>query len=81
MYYKVDWIEEENYRLQRVFRAKDLPTLWTAIKYINMERRENDRPVMKQIRIKTLSKYDGEYLDIIGDFDSDMALDADRSML
>lgn len=81
MYYDVEWIEEGTSAFRRTFRAKDLPTLWTAIKYINMERRENDRPVMKQTRIKTLSKYDGEYLDIIGDFDSDMALDADRSML
>jgi len=80
MYYEVDWIEEENYRFKRVFRAKDLPALWIAIKYMNMERYENGRSIMKQIQIKTMGKYDGEYSDIIGNFDSDMALDADRSM-
>lgn len=80
MYFEVDWIEEADQRFRRVFRAKDLPVLWTAIKYMNMERRENGRPEMKQIRIKTMSKYDGEFSDIIGDFDADMALDAEERM-
>lgn len=77
VYFEVDWIEEKDHRIWRVFRAKDLPVLWTAIKYMNMERRENDRPEMKQIRIKVMNKYDGEFSDITGDFDADMALDAD----
>ena len=80
MYYEVEWIEEENLRFRRVFRAKDLPALWTAIKYMNMERWESNRPVMKQIQIKTMSKYDGEFSDIIGNFDADMALDAEERM-
>lgn len=79
MYYDVEWIEEGNSIFRRVFRAKDLPTLWIAIKYMNMERRENGRPVMKQIRIKAMNTYYGEFSDIIGNFDADMALDADRS--
>lgn len=78
MYFDVNWIEE-NHRNRRVFHAKDLPMLWIAIKYMNMERRENGRPEMKQIRIKMMNKYDGEFSDIIGNFDADMALDADRS--
>ena len=77
MYFEVDWIEEADQSFRRVFRAKDLPVLWTAIKYMNMERRENGRPEMKQIRIKTMNKYDGEFSDIIGNFDADMALDAE----
>ena len=40
---------------------------------------ENNRPEMKQIRIKVMNKYDGEFSDIIGDFDADMALDVDGS--
>lgn len=79
MFYEVDWIEEENYRIRRVFRAKDLPALWTAIKYMNMERRENGHPEMKQIQIKVMNKYDGEFLDITGNYEAGMALDADRS--
>ena len=59
MYYEVEWTEEESSGFRRVFRAKDLSTLWTAIKYMNMERRENGRPEMKQIQIKTMNKYDG----------------------
>lgn len=81
MYYDIDWIEDDNCRTRRVFRAKDLPALWTVIKHMNMERRENDRPVMKQIRIKVMNKYDGEFSDIIGDLDADMKLDTDRSRL
>ena len=79
MYYEVEWTEKESGNFRRVFRAEDLPALWMAIKYINVDRRKNDRPIMKQIRIKTMSKYGGEYSDIIGDFDADMTLDADRS--
>lgn len=81
MYFEVDWIEEEDHRIRRVFRAKDLPALWAAIKYMNLERRENGRPEMKQIRIKVMNKYDGEFSEIIGDFDADMALDEDRSRI
>lgn len=80
MNFDVNWIEE-GHRIRRVFRAKDLPALWTAIKYMNMERRENGRLEMKQIRIKAMNKYDGEFSEIIGDFDADMALDTDGSRL
>ena len=80
MFYDVDWIEEEDHRIRRVFRAKDLPALWTAIKYMNIERQESGRPVMKQIRIKTMRKYDGEVSDIIGNFDADMELDVEEKM-
>ena len=66
--------------IRRVFRAKDLPALWTAIKYMNIERQESGRPVMKQIRIKTMRKYDGEFSDIIGNFDADMELDVEEKM-
>ena len=77
MYFDVNWIEE-SHRIWRVFRVKDLSTLWTAIKYMNMERRENGRPEIKQIRIQVMHNYDGEFSDIIGDYDADIALDADR---
>lgn len=77
MYYEVKWIEEKDHRLRRVFQAKDLPALWTAIKYMNMERRENGRPVMKQIWIKPMKKYDGEFLEIIGNFEVYTAFDAE----
>lgn len=78
MYFDVNWIEE-SHRNRLVFRAKDLPTLWTAIKYMNMERRENSRPEMKQIRIKAMNTYYGEFSDITGNYEADMALDADGS--
>ena len=78
MYYEVEWTEFKNQSFRRIFRAKDLPILWTALKYMNMERRENGRPEMKQILIKTMSKYDGEFSDIIGNFSADMALDAEE---
>lgn len=77
MYYDVDWIEEGK-SFRRMFRAKDLPVLWTAIKYINLERRGNCRPEMKQIRIKTMKQYNGEFSEIIGNFEADMALDAEE---
>ena len=79
MYFEVDWIEDEDDSFRRIFRAKDLPALWTAIKYMNMERRENGLPVIKQIQIKVMNKYDGEFSDIIGNYDADIMLDEDRS--
>ena len=79
MYFEVDWIEDEDDSFRRIFRAKDLPAQWTAIKYMNMERRENGLPVIKQIQIKVMNKYDGEFSDIIGNYDADIMLDEDRS--
>ena len=40
MYYKLEWNEENTNHFQRVFQAKDVPTLWKAIHYMNQERRE-----------------------------------------
>ena len=68
-----------NHRIWRVFQAKDLPELWTAIKYENMEWRENGHQVMKQIRIKVMNQYSGEFSDINGNYEADMVLEADRS--
>ena len=80
MSYEVEWTEIEDQNFRRVFGAKDIPALWTAIKYMNMERRENSRPVMEQIRIKSMKKYDSAFSDIVGRFNADMALDAEERM-
>ena len=53
--------------------------IYLRCKYMKKERCENDRPDMKQIRVKDMNKYDGAFSDVIGDFDADMALDADGS--
>lgn len=79
MFFEVDWIEEG--LTQRVFRAKDFGTLYRAIKHMNIERQVSKRPVMKGIQIKALTKYDGEYLDITGNFEADMALDVKGRMV
>ena len=77
MFFEVDWIEEETGFTQRVFRAKDYGTMYRAIKHMNIERQGKKRPVMRGIRIQALEKYDGEYSDITGNFDHDMAIDAE----
>lgn len=61
MYYGIDWIEDKNNCFRRVFWAKDFETLWRAVKYMNLERKENGRPVMEYIRVNVMNKYDGEF--------------------
>ena len=79
MFFDVEWSEKGQDRFRKVFHAADLPVLWKAVKYMNMERRENGLPVIKQIQIKVMNKYDGEFSDIIGNYDADIMLDEDRS--
>ena len=63
------------FSVQRIY-----PHYGPQFKYMNMEGDENGRSIMKQIRIKTMNKYGGEYSDIVGNYDADMKFDADRSM-
>ena len=51
--------------------------MFKAIKHMNIEREGLKRPAMKRIRIQALMKYDGEYSDITGNFDHDMAFDSE----
>ena len=80
MFFEVDWIEDETGFTRRIFRAKDFDTMYRAIKHMNIERQGKKRPVMKGIRIQALAEYDGEYSDITGNFDHDMALDSEEIM-
>ena len=75
MYYEIEWFEENAGRFRRVFRAKDIPALWRAVHYMNMERKERDRPLMKKIRVTVLDEYKGEHSAITGSFVKDMRLD------
>ena len=50
MYYKLEWNEENTNHYQRVFQAKDVPTLWRAVHYMNQERKEKKRAAMKKYR-------------------------------
>lgn len=77
MFFEVDWIEDETGFTKCVFQAKDFDTMYRAIKHMNIERQGMKRPTMKGIRIKALVKYDGEYSEITGNFDHDMAIDAE----
>lgn len=47
MYYEMEWCEEKVNRFQRVFQARDIPALWRAVNYMNMERKEKKFPLMK----------------------------------
>lgn len=61
MFYEVKWNENGVRDIQRIFKVKELYTLTKALKYMNWERKDNDQPVMKNIRITRLYNYEGEY--------------------
>ena len=75
MYYKLEWNEENTNHFQRVFQAKDVPTLWKAVSYMNLERKENQRPMMKKLQITVLEGYCGKYSVITGAYAKDLLLD------
>ena len=75
MYFEMEWREEKTHEYRRVCRAKDLPSLWMAVKHINIERRERRLPTMDQIRITVLNHYNGEYSPIVGSYVKDLQQD------
>ena len=75
MYYKLEWNEENTNHFQRVFQAKDVPTLWKAVHYMNQERIEKQRPIMKKLQITVLEEYYGNYSVISGAYSKDLLLD------
>ncbi len=75
MYYEMEWCEEEVNRFQRVFQARDIPALWRAVNYMNMERKEKKFPLMKNIQITVLDEYSGDYSVITGSYMKDLLLD------
>lgn len=75
MYYKLEWNEENRNYFQRVFQAKDVPTLWKAVRYMNLERIERHRPKMDKMQITVLEKYSGNYSVITGTYTKDLLLD------
>lgn len=79
MFFRVDWVEEGAGPSHRIYRAADFRTLWRVVKHMNIERRIARRPLMRQIKIKELEKYEGEFFDITDNFDANMAIDTDRS--
>ena len=75
MFYKLEWHEEDTNHFQRVFQAKDVPTLWRAVHYMNQERKEKQWPIMKKMQITVLEKYSGDYSIITGTYTKDLLLD------
>ena len=75
MYYKLEWNEENTNHFQRVFQAKDVPTLWKAVHYMNLERIERQRPKMDKMQITVIKKYSGDYSVITGAYAKDLILD------
>ena len=75
MYYEMEWYEENTGSFRRVFRARDIPALWRAVHYMNMERKERKLPLMKKIRVTVLDEYSGDHSVITGSFVKDMRLD------
>ena len=75
MYYAIEWSEKGINRFKRVYRAKDIPVLWKAVNYMNMERKERKLPIMEKIQITELYNYDGEYSSIVGSYTKDLRLD------
>ena len=75
MYYRLEWYEENTNHFQRVFQAKDVPTLYKAVHYMNQERIEKQRPMMKKLQITVLDKYYGTYSVITGAYAKDLLLD------
>ena len=75
MYYKLEWYEKDTNHFQRVFQAKDVPTLWRAVHYMNLERIERQRPKMNKMQITVLKEYSGDYSVITGAYTKDLLLD------
>lgn len=75
MYYMLEWSEKGINRFKRVYHAKDVPVLWRAVKYMNMERKERKLPIMEKIEITELNNYDGEFSKIVGSYTKDLQLD------
>ena len=76
MYYKLEWNEENMNHFQRVFQAKDVPTLWKAVHYMNQERIGKHRPMMQKMQITVIKEYYGYYSTITGSYTKDLLLDA-----
>ena len=76
MYYKLEWHEEDTNHFQRVFQVKDVPTLWRAVHYMNLQRIERHRPKMDKMQITVLDEYSGDYSVITGAYVKDLLLDA-----
>ena len=72
LFFEVDWIEDEAGFSKRVFRAKDLDTMYRAIKHMNIERQGMRRLAMKKIRIQALANYDKKCSDITENFNYDI---------
>lgn len=77
MYYEVEWSEGGVQKSRCVFVAKDLGTLWKSIKYLNWERDEEKRPLMKKVRITELINYEGDYLEVTGNYQPGISADVD----
>ena len=75
MYYEMEWCEEKVNRFQRVFQARDIPALWRAVNYMNMERKEKTDKTMNRILITVLDEYSGDYSVITGSYMKDLLLD------
>lgn len=56
------------YQIATSFPGKGFSRNLGGHQYTNIKQGENSRSVMKQIRIKTMEKYDGEFSDINRDF-------------
>ena len=75
MFFDVEWSEKGQDRFRKVFHAADLPVLWKAVRYMNMERGYRKLPTMGQIHITILNHYDGEYSPIVGSYVKDLQQD------
>ncbi len=75
MFFEVEWSELGEKTFRRTYKAEDFYSLWRAIKYMNMERNEKKRPIMKRIQITNLEKCDDGYFEITGDYETDMQID------
>ena len=75
MYYEIEWYEGKADRFRRVFQAKDIPVLWRAVNYMNMERKERKFPLMKKVQITVLDEYSGDCSVITGSYMKDLLLD------
>lgn len=75
MYYRVEWTEDGTNFFRRIYKARDFNTMWKAVYYMNCERKETGRPVMKQMQITAQKKCDDGYFEVTGRYESDMALD------
>lgn len=68
MFYDVEWTEHGSRRFHHVFKAPELSILAKSLRYMNWERNDTKLPQMEKILITELDEYEGEFMEVTGNY-------------